>query len=321
MRKATLASVLFFIATMSSGTGALAVQPPPGQTGTGAAEEDIALGKLAALELAFRVRMDAELAKHRTFRSEGNWEGAYETYLGIERLKDEITARYLEYIAEHPESAAAYNQLGLISYEIGRGDDARFYWERAIELKPDFAAAHNNLATYYGHEGQPKKALLGFRKAIKLDPKQAVFHLNLATEYYTSRQHAMELFGWNLPKVFEEVMNEHRLARELEPHNFDYAKQYAETFYAAKYFEVEPDWEESIRGWYRALETDLTENNKAYIYFQIARAHLQRDERATAREVLEKLAPWMKDQKQFEMLWKRATEPDATRDPHKDSGE
>ncbi len=322
MKTASLALTFFMAytlctvdATPAAQTQQVTALPEPGE------DDQAALAKLAALDIAYTARIDALRTKYRTYLYDRNWEKAYETHAEIESLRDELSAKYLLYIAEHPESAEAYNQLGLFSYDNGRPEDAAFYWKRAIELKPDFAAAHNNLGTYYGHYAQPKKALQEHRKAVELDPTQAVFHLNLATEYYTSRQHAMELYGWDLPKVFEEIMNEHRTARELEPHNYDYAKQYAETFYAAKYFGVEPDWDESIRGWYRCLETDLTKEDRANVYYQIARAYLQKNDKAKAKEVLENLEPWMKTTKQFEMVWKRATAPDPTQDPRRVSGE
>jgi len=321
VKRTSLVLALIAVTMVWPVIGALAAQVPPDGTVSEPAEDEVALAKLAAQELAYRARIDARLAKYRSYLVARNFEMAYEVYLEVERLRDEISAKYLLYIAEHPQSAEAYNLLGLLSFDVGRSLDARAYWQKAIELKPDFAEAHNNLATFYGHFGQPKESLKELRKAIEIDPKQAVFHINLATEYYTSRQHTMELYGWDLPKVFQEVLNEHRIARELEPHNYDYAKQYAETFYGAKYFETKPDWEESIRGWYRCLETDLTKENRVHVYYQIARAHLQMHDQEKARKILEGLEPWMKDSAQFAMLWKRATEPEPTQSPHKDSGE
>jgi len=266
--------------------------------------EEAALDRLAAMELTYRARIEAAHAEFRGLLAAQKYQEAEKKYMEMEGIGDEITSKYLEYIADHPESAVAYNQLGLLSYDLRRPEPAREYWERAIELKPDFAEAHNNLGTYYGHFGEPKKAILQYKKAIELKSKKAVFHLNLATEYFTSRKHAMELFGWDLPHTFEEILNEHRLARDLEPHNYDYGKQYAETFYGAKFFEVEPDWDEALRGWERCLETDLTDVNRDFVFFSIARIHLNRGDKDRAREMLTKVGP-LKGSGQFGVLWRR----------------
>jgi tetratricopeptide (TPR) repeat protein len=77
-------------------------------------------------------------------------------------------------LAEDPENAGAYNNLGLAYERLGR-DEARQQFKRAIVIQPDFAMAHFNLARLLlrnGHQDVAMRglAMRGFRQVLQIDP-------------------------------------------------------------------------------------------------------------------------------------------------------
>ncbi len=74
-------------------------------------------------------------------------------------------------VADFPDFAPAYNDLGVVSYELKRPDDARRYYQQAVALQPDSATFHKNLADFYLIEDkQVKEAMEHYLRAMTLDP-------------------------------------------------------------------------------------------------------------------------------------------------------
>jgi tetratricopeptide (TPR) repeat protein len=72
-------------------------------------------------------------------------------------------------IARNPDSAAAYNQLGILYRKLGRFTDAVESYQRALEIQPDYALAHLNLGVLYDlYLQQPDKALLEFESYVSI---------------------------------------------------------------------------------------------------------------------------------------------------------
>ena len=57
----------------------------------------------------------------------------------------EATARYEQALRNHPDSAEAYNDLGVALVHLGRVPEAIENWRQALRIKPDYADAHRNL--------------------------------------------------------------------------------------------------------------------------------------------------------------------------------
>jgi protein O-mannosyl-transferase len=81
-------------------------------------------------------------------------------------------------IARNPESADAYNNLGIVYMQRGRNEEAEEILTHAVNLRPDFASAHNNLANVYRVTGRYDKALEEFNKAMGLT-HDAVYSANV----------------------------------------------------------------------------------------------------------------------------------------------
>jgi GT2 family glycosyltransferase/Tfp pilus assembly protein PilF len=79
------------------------------------------------------------------------------------------TLKLLEILEEHPDSAAVYNNLGVIAWKQNP-PDAEPLFRRALELDPVHADALLNLAEAGLRSGQPLAALPYFQKALEKNP-------------------------------------------------------------------------------------------------------------------------------------------------------
>ncbi len=96
-------------------------------------------------------------------------------------------AEALETIREvlelNPDSAAAWNNLGIICQHIGKLDEARTAFERAYKLNPEQADPLVNLGTVCLRQSDPGNALQYLQLAVELLPGHPAVHANLALTY------------------------------------------------------------------------------------------------------------------------------------------
>jgi hypothetical protein len=81
-------------------------------------------------------------------------------------------------IAHSPESADAYNNLGIVYMRRRRYEEAEEMLKHALNLRPDFPSAHNNLANVYRLTGRYDEALAEFGRAMGLT-RDAVYSANV----------------------------------------------------------------------------------------------------------------------------------------------
>ena len=89
-------------------------------------------------------------------------------------------------IARRPDSAEAYNDLGVILWKLGRKADAAAATRRALELRPTSGSA-GNLATMEAQLGNQAGQIAALRRAIELDPDDATRTQQLAWALATSQ--------------------------------------------------------------------------------------------------------------------------------------
>lgn len=82
-------------------------------------------------------------------------------------------------IALRPDSARAYNYLGMAYQQRKEYDQAKASFEKAVSLEPNFAPACNNLGSLYWLNGDYDHAAELFKKAISLAPDLVSAHYNL----------------------------------------------------------------------------------------------------------------------------------------------
>ncbi|NUQ46632.1 MAG: tetratricopeptide repeat protein [Phycisphaerae bacterium] len=98
------------------------------------------------------------------------------------RLEAAIRA-YLHACAIRPDNAAAYHNLGLCCYYLGRYDAAAEYLEKAVGLNPQNAHVHINLGAAYEAQQKYYQAIHAYKSALECDTQQPIVHVNLGTIY------------------------------------------------------------------------------------------------------------------------------------------
>jgi Flp pilus assembly protein TadD len=82
-----------------------------------------------------------------------------------------------------PASPAAHNTLGTILHALGRRNEARVEFERALQLDPTAAYALNNLCYTWTLEGQVRAAVAACQRAIAIQPDLQLARNNLGLAY------------------------------------------------------------------------------------------------------------------------------------------
>ena len=82
-----------------------------------------------------------------------------------------------------PEYAAAWNNLGLVYYDLRRFDEAETAFRQAIELRPDYSAPWSNLGRMFSAEDDYVAAATAYERALELSPDDRVDRLRLAAAY------------------------------------------------------------------------------------------------------------------------------------------
>jgi len=200
----------------------------------------------------------------------------------------ELAALYDGYLTEHPDDARAHYDLGVLWYHEGENEDrARTLWLRTVQLDPDFHLAHNSLAVHYADTGDHDKALQHVSRALELDPDVAMYHFNAASFYFNFRTTARKMFDWDLGRCWQQIVSEHEEALRLDPGNYVFARDYAQCFYFAVHFKVEPDYSRARDVWKQALAAAPSPSERAMVCTHLARVSLSLEDYDAAREYLE----------------------------------
>jgi tetratricopeptide (TPR) repeat protein len=86
-------------------------------------------------------------------------------------------------IAEDPNLAGPYVNLGIIYQKTDKDTEAEHAFELAIEHNPDNVIARNQLGILYRKNGRFDDARKMYDMALKIDPQYATAHLNLGILY------------------------------------------------------------------------------------------------------------------------------------------
>lgn len=107
--------------------------------------------------------------------------------VGVEREHSEsemetglAVEAYERALSIEPGHVEALNNLGMISYEVGRLEDATALFERAVQLHPDHMLSHFNLGSVLEETGDLERARQHLRMAVRLAADYADAQYNLA---------------------------------------------------------------------------------------------------------------------------------------------
>lgn len=87
---------------------------------------------------------------------------------------------YREVVRIAPGHWEAWNNLGVMAYQLGRKDEALTAWERAVEENPEAAETFNNIGTLLQDSGKLEAASVHFVRALRIDEEMAEARVNLA---------------------------------------------------------------------------------------------------------------------------------------------
>ena len=93
---------------------------------------------------------------------------------------DRAVSEYEAVLAQHPEQAGAWTDLGLVQLRIGRDADAGRSLRRAIQIAPGLGLAHAALADLDVRRGAIDAALAGYRRDVEADQSLESAWLSLA---------------------------------------------------------------------------------------------------------------------------------------------
>ena len=117
-------------------------------------------------------------------------------------------AAYDKAITLDPQLAEAYNNRGIIKYELGKFSEAISDYTSAIDLKANYIDALNNRGNTYAVTKQFQNAISDLKAALKLNDKSAAGHNNLGSVYLSQ-------------KTYAEAINEYTQAIQINPNFAD----------------------------------------------------------------------------------------------------
>lgn len=185
-----------------------------------------------------------------------------------------VEAKFQAFLGDNPAHVRGMTAYGNFLEDIGKQDEACVWWSKAVTISAKNPNLLNNLANYYGHNGEASRAIKLYEEAIRLNPNEAVYHFNLGNMYYLFRKEATQVHGWDLDQVFRESLSQFRMARDLEPNNFEYATAYAETFYGVNFLQQRIAWDEALKAWQYCLGMKLDAGQKDYVKVHLVRLNL-----------------------------------------------
>ena len=97
---------------------------------------------------------------------------------------EEAALKYKAALSLDPNSAYAYNALGVVVHQQGKVDEAIASYQKALQIDPNFAIAHYNLGSALYNQGKLDEAIASYQKALQIDPNFAIAHNNLGLALY-----------------------------------------------------------------------------------------------------------------------------------------
>lgn len=94
---------------------------------------------------------------------------------------------FQQVIAQKPDDADAWYNLGTLSLRRKEYDQARQALEQTVKLRPDYPEAWNNLGMLAAQSGQIDDAIGNFRRSLQLRPNYTIALVNLGNLYRAHR--------------------------------------------------------------------------------------------------------------------------------------
>ncbi|HEY3901489.1 MAG TPA: tetratricopeptide repeat protein [Chthoniobacter sp.] len=187
---------------------------------------------------------------------------------------------YTNLEAKYPDAASIKN--GHAEFLWSRGEERRAVdtWLAAEKLDPNSGVILEHLGGSFLGAGEVKKAAAYFVRAIQSAPENAAYHFSYANVAFLFRHELHDAAHPDSDAMADEAMKHFAEAARLQPHNAEYARAFAETFYIL----TKPDWQTALRAWQHFYEVSP---QKDFALVNLARVQLKLGQKAEARASLE----------------------------------
>ncbi len=227
-----------------------------------------------AFDLEQMEHIETILEGARELQAEGDTEAVQDKLAEAVERRDLVRRAYEEVLERYPENAAAMMYLGDLLYDFypESGHEGVELWSQAVEIDPGLAGAHNSLGIHLCHVGQYEDGIHHIDTALELEPDNPDFLFNVTQLYMVHFPQVQEIKGWDRETIYKKAMEMSRRAAELKPDDYRFLQDYAQGYFSAENFGVEPDWAEAATAWERAREHAQHEDVVFYTWLNEARA-------------------------------------------------
>ncbi len=194
------------------------------------------------------------------------------------KLEDEYAALADRY----PRDVTVIDARAEFLWDIGEHSRAVAEWQRAEQIEPMNPRILGHLGESALALGDPRKAAAFHERAVASDPGNATRHFALANVWFLFRHELMEPAHPDEESLLRGALAHFSDASRLAPKNLEYARAYAETFYAIS----NPDWPAALEAWKR-VERLSTE--KDFALGHLARVHLHMGHIDASRQCLDRM--------------------------------
>jgi tetratricopeptide (TPR) repeat protein len=238
--------------------------------------------KIESADDAAQTEVDKWVRQNNGLKSAGRAVSQDDMERRITERFEPVRQAYDDFVRQHPDYARA--RLGYGNFLNDRQDErgAQVQWERALELDLTNAAIYNSLANRYTEVGPINKAFEYFSKAIELRPAEAAYYHNFGDGLYVQRKRAAVYYGITEQQVYNKVVMLYSNALRLDPRNFAYAWDLAQTYYSFKPL----PFETSLVAWTNAFKLAPEEVDREEVLVHLARVEMLAGRFAEARDQL-----------------------------------
>ncbi len=196
----------------------------------------------------------------------------------------ELRARetFEKQLRQEPASAAGHAAYANFLADHGQMRGAISHLRLAQMIEPKNGAVANSLGGIYLRMGRAAQSAEQFQRAVDNAGDVAAYHYNLGNVEYLLRHDLTAAWQIDDADLLRRALAEFRAATRLSPNEMEYARGYAETFYAMP----DPDWTEAAAAWKHVLA--LAPDND-FTFLQLARVSLKLRDGAQARGFLDQI--------------------------------
>ena len=202
---------------------------------------------------------------------------------------------YVDFLLQHPNHARGHLAFGSFLLDLGDEAEALVQDEKARDLDPSNPAVWNNLGGLYARLGRIPEALTSYEEARRLNPSEAAYAHSLGTLICLFPREAAAHLHCEEGQVLTRAVAHYQTALRLDPENFEYAQDLAETFYGRRPPVPETAearlalGQQALGAWTNALERANLNIQREGVYLHMARWHLRLKAEKSALECLQRV--------------------------------